>query len=108
MATRSTRLAAVSNIPLGAVTLYTVPSGRTTIVKDVTYSMVGGSAASINLQVSPAGGSAISIHYDAAVTPPAVVRFQTWTVLESGDSLYVSFGNAGCAIYISGTELVDS
>lgn len=93
--TRSTRLFTSYGLATGSFTVYTVPAGFTAIVKRV-CTFIGGTGASfIGLYSIPAGlGLSFFLRYTGALDVNTVDEWDTWFVLEEGDSLGFTMGGS--------------
>jgi hypothetical protein len=88
-----------------AVTVYTCPSGRTAILKDVR--VWNNSAASVAYVVATGSGAGLCLLQNATLAAGACFGAGVWTVLEPGHTLQLSASVSGVLSYwLSGTELV--
>lgn len=105
MAVRTQRLGFVRNPPASSlVTIYTVPAGRRTIIKEVMCSKQTG--ASVSVVVTIVGSSTYGLFLETSAGTS--FRVERWTVLNAGDTIAVLFTTAstGNQLIVSGTELV--
>lgn len=104
MAVRSARLVAQSTAPAGAVhTAYTVPAGRTVLLKDIRVSWLSGTVG--RATVIARSGPVNVVLIDAPVPPTDPIGAEVWVVLEPGDELAVYSEGGTCWAYLSGSEL---
>lgn len=104
MAVRSARLAAASSSPANAEhTIYTCPSGKTALVKDLSlYSGAGCSVAAIFVERS--GPVRVSVT-TGSLGADATRRLSTFVVLEPGDTIGVYSESGTFTVWVSGAEL---
>lgn len=89
--------------PAGGV-LFTVPTGRTTIVKSVNVYMRGSTSGPLRLLVR-SGGSSIGMARWEALSP-AFVHWAVWWVLDAGDQILADgTQDVGWWVLISGSTL---
>lgn len=104
VAVRSARLAA-GNAPAGTTTLFTVPAGKTFIVKDIRAANTSG--ANTNFIITATSGTnfcwllqgVAAVNQTYSVTP-------TFLVLEPGDQLLLFTSAQPMQFWISGAELL--
>lgn len=93
--------------PNNGVAVYTVPSGRRTIVRNWTACSIA-TTCRLKLQVGGVAGNKRRLWQQDTVAD-VIYRVDTWVVLEAGQNLSC-FTDAGtpslCTWIISGTELV--
>jgi hypothetical protein len=104
----SDRLGSGAALGAGNHTLYTVPTGKRTIVKSIWLRNNTAAAITGAWAVVITGGATISFFQPLAATPAAgsTVKIEPWIVLRAGDALTVA-GVAGSGVdaYVSGAEL---
>lgn len=105
MAVRTARLAVDTSNVGSQKTIYTCPSGKTAILKDVRVYADGGAATRVILYLIRSGGAPYSALMDQDVGNQDTVAWQGFIVLEPGDHItFQSTGNAARA-WLSGAEL---
>lgn len=105
MAVRSERLAAAAvTVAAGQTVLYTVPAGKTTILKEIMCSSPVGTVSRVVVDVqSGPSGPAVSVLDRNLGTGTAGANL--WTVLAAGDRIRcITFG-AQTNVWLSGAEL---
>lgn len=92
----------VGKPPTGsAVVAYTVPSGKTAIVKNIVLCNVINTAATINIWIS-----GLAIVYTLTVQPYDTVTIDLSTVMDAGDQITAQQGTANAIeVHISGVEV---
>lgn len=89
------------------VLLYTVPTGKRTIVKSLLAQNLA--SAAIRVVFDFAAGSTIygyfCMHPAAALSSGETVYQDTWIVLEPGDTIHATGASTGAAVVVSGAEL---
>jgi hypothetical protein len=99
-----------SNAPdSSGATLYTVPGGKSTIVKNIVLTNTTVNEATISLSVVPSAGSASSsnqILSSYAVPAHGIASLDCSIVMPAGAALYGTNGTAGAIVVtISGVEI---
>lgn len=106
MAVRSRRLYSANLNTLGAtVNIYTVPSGRTLIVRTVTFKRATINATDVEVLIRPAGGGGISTWARAALGTNETVALPFEIILNPADVLAV-FITARCYVHAFGSLLL--
>jgi len=109
MTVRSTQLGIADGVTAGDHDLYTVPSGRRTILKTLQVRNNTAGAITWSWYIKPTGGGRIDFFLPMPASPGAgsTATLNLWTVLNAGDVLGVT-GVAGSGIdcIASGAELV--
>lgn len=104
-----TKLAQAAPSTTAATTIYTVPGGRTTTVKNIIVANVTAAAATATISFVPGGGTAGAanrIMHSVVVQPNALVTLDLTQVLNAGDFISVQVGTANALVFtISGVEL---
>jgi hypothetical protein len=107
VAVHSTSLIAASGLAAGATTLYTVPTGKRTIVKSVR--MINGGAAAARVVLSRNGTGGVLgywiAHLAAANAAGEDIELATWVVMNAGETLKLIAGGTTTALMVSGSEL---
>jgi hypothetical protein len=89
--------------------LYTVPAGKTVILKDITICNTSSTDATISLSIVPSGstaGTANRILANLKVTANSIVDITLSQVMNEGDFLSAVQGTAGAiTVVISGVEV---
>lgn len=94
-------------ITTGYTTLYTVPTGTRTYVKDIDICNTTGSAIGIYVSLVPSAGSASAsnaIFYNAEIPSYSTLQWCGMQILNSGDTIQVKASATGCTISASGGE----
>jgi hypothetical protein len=100
---RSARLALVS-VPIGVVTtIYTVPAGRTTILKDVRLNSASGPA-SRAVVLGNSGAVNVAL-VDISMVADQTHQVQGFMVLEPGDKVNAFCTDHPVTMWLSGSEL---
>lgn len=104
---RTKRLAAHAQAVAGAVeTIYTVPAGYRSVVRDVRVSNRTGSTSTRTLvMLRTSGVSDCAIIDDASLPTETLLGLACDVVLEAGDSVVVFNVVAGIVYWLSGAEL---
>lgn len=104
---RSRRLAAWMGGATASGTLYTVPAGRTTIVKAVSaFNISDESPLDYNV-VCSSGGAGLCLVFGVLAGLYAFEASRLWQVMEEGDELQINLSvAASSAFMVSGTELL--
>ena len=89
-----------------AVTLYTVPAGRTVILKDVRLWVSGGSSSLIVFALDRSGGVLVPLLYETVPTL-GVRSIMPFAVLEQGDTIKASSSQAASVRYWCSGALLD-
>lgn len=91
MAVRSRRLYSANLQTLSTgVLIYTVPSGRTLILRTVQFRRNYATAGVVNVGIKPGGAGSVLYSWQADLpTDKEHVTFDDWWVLEPADELYV-------------------
>ena len=106
MTTRSKQLYSEDSVPTSNTDIYTVPSGRTTILKGVAWNNGGGTSSYLFVWLKRAADSALCVLWARNSLPNGTIgQEQMWAVLEEGDKLQVLAGHSGITLVLSGTEL---
>lgn len=104
MPVRSNRFFAGNTLPISVVhDVYTVPGGKTAVVKDIRVCS-NGAAVTRCVVIALSGGAAISL-IDSAVGALQTISVQGFIVLEPGDKLQVYSEGTGARVWLSGAEL---
>lgn len=105
MPVRTARLAVGSAGVSGAgVVMYTCPTGKTAIIKDIRVGSTGGAAA--DFLIGGVSGPAVVRLLTGNVPAGDVRGLQPWIVLEPGDEIFIVPSVTGALNYwLSGTEL---
>lgn len=89
------------------VLLYTVPTGKRTIVKSLLVQ--NNASATIRVIIDFTSGSTtygyFCMHPAANASAGETVYQDTWIVLEPGDTIHAAAASTGAAVVISGAEL---
>lgn len=108
MAVHSTQLGHGIGLTAGAHNVYTVPTGKRTILKSLSLRNATAGAVTGGFAIALAGGGTLNFFQPLAATPAAgsTVHLALWIVLNAGDVLQVD-GIAGSGIdaIASGAEL---
>lgn len=107
MAVHSTQLAANGNLVHSQVTLYTVPTGKRTIVKSAIVRNQAAAAQVVTLYVFSGGSEVASLNYHLAAAGSAgdTISDLTWFVINAGQQLRAIAGSSFAEIIVSGAEL---
>jgi hypothetical protein len=103
----STQLGAKAGMATTLVTVYTVPSGKRTIVKGIWVRNAGAAATVCDVNLALSGGPSPSFFIALAATPAAgsTVFLPVWIVLNAGDVIKAAM-NAGTGdLIVAGAEL---
>lgn len=103
MSVHSKQLGKSTSIGTSLVVLYTVPTGRRTIVKSVAVINTNGAAQRITMKFA---GVYQTMHLAAATAAGESQEFQCWIVLNAGETLEISTGAATAYAIASGAELI--
>lgn len=106
MTVRSTQLA-LGLLPGGGyTTVYTVPAGRRTIVKELSF--VSGASGVLAVQVDDGSTPRqVVLRYSPALPASVDTVIPRWFVMNAGDELQIYYANSNALQYlVSGTELV--
>lgn len=109
MAVRSAQLAVGALSSTSATTVYSVPAGRRTIVKDVRVFNGAGVADDDVRMLVRSGGSDRSCWRFRRAMPSAESDYipQCWIVLDTGDELKLQCAQSTLRYVISGAELIE-
>lgn len=112
MGVRSTNLGAYQRGPAtssGLVTIYTVSSGHTAILKELAISNGTGTTSSVVVFVTPVAGVTLVIYNNTALPANSVVHIDMWTVIEAGGTIQVVVtgqgGGSATTVVCSGANL---
>lgn len=107
MSVRTNLLAAQGALSTGAITLYTCPTNRVAIIKDVRVAAPVGGATSITLSLLRTDGGGNRVWRVESAPANAVYVLTDWfLVLEPGNALQINVaGNTGAAATVSGALL---
>lgn len=107
MAVHSTQLGGGANLSTGATTLYTVPSGKRTIVKSLYLHNRAGSANRVTIifHSSTLGSVVFAVTPGASSSATESLFQELWAVLNAGDYISVNPASSGMDVLVSGTEL---
>jgi hypothetical protein len=97
-----------SAITTSYTTLYTVPTGLKTFVKDIDIVNTTGSAIGIYVSLVPSGGTASSsnaIFYNNALPAYTTVQWCGSQVLTEGATIQVKASAVGCTVTATGGEV---
>lgn len=103
MSVHSNQLGKSTAVGTSLVTLYTVPTGRRTILKSVAVINLNGAAVRIVMRLA---GVYQTMHLAAATAAGESQEFSCWIVLNAGDKVEVSTSAATAYAIASGSELV--
>lgn len=104
---RSKRLAAGTTTSTASwSTVYTVPTGYTTIVKQIYYYNFSAAAIFPSFAVLLAGGGQYDVLRYPSLAAGTLLQIPLWLCLEAGDSFQLYENVAGDKFYISGAELI--
>jgi hypothetical protein len=103
----SNQLAATTGLGTTEITLYTVPTGKRTIVKSVVLLNTNAAANIAALEVYSGATLLAFMRFYLAITATAgdTVNAQTWFVLNAGQTLKGIATKASVSVLISGSEL---
>jgi hypothetical protein len=103
----STQLGAVQNAAIGLHTIYTVPSGKRTIVKSVWLRNTAAAAQTATIRFNLATGAIVQLFVPLAASPGAgsSVLLTPWVVLNVGDVFQLGASATGIDGIASGAEL---
>lgn len=104
MTTRSTQLAAAL-VGSSWTDLYTVPSGKRTILKSIAISNAGAASGRAQVRLNPGGG----YHFlcdTFALAMEGSFYLDRWIVLQAGDVVAAYGYISGMAVLLSGAELL--
>lgn len=105
MAVRSRRLYSANLNTLNAtVNIYTVPSGRTLIVRSVTFKRIAAGATDVEVGLRPAGGSGLFFFSRAGLALNESVVCDVPVILDPTDVLVV-FITGRCHVHAFGSLL---
>ena len=102
MTTRSARLAVGTSTTSAVVTVYTCPTGKTAIVKDVR--LYAGASVGRAVVLVQQGSTDVSI-IDEALAATGISQRQGFIVLEPGDTIRVYSSTNTFNYWVSGAEL---
>jgi hypothetical protein len=103
----SNQLAATTGLGVTEITLYTVPTGKRTIVKSVILLNTNAAANIAALEVYNGATLLAFMRFYLAITATAgdTVNVSTWFVLNAGQTLKAIATKASVSVLISGSEL---
>jgi len=105
VATRSARLAAGRLVGRPAGQIYVCPADRVVIVKAALVSNLVATSQKVQLYVTTSDAS-VAVGIEIKDVPPnGPAAFTTWTVLEPGDGLNLSWESGSIAYWVSGALL---
>lgn len=108
MALSAVRLGTPAQATSGAtVTLYTVPAGKRSILRDVRLAKTTGTAALLELAVTPAAGTGSTVALIREVSAPVDKTWKeqdAFIVLNAGDAVTLHSANGNVKGYLSGHE----
>lgn len=87
------------------INIYTVPTGKKAIVKNLVLTNVSASSCDVNVRVG-AFGTWFTQHLAAYGFAGASVSLSLWAVFNAGDVLQLQRGNAGQITFIMGGSLM--
>lgn len=90
----------------GVTTVYTVPAGRTLILKHAIVNVVGATGSEVRIGVNRAGISTVYFLFGATQAGNSSARYELWTVLEAGHLIAVQALAANFRYWLSGALLV--
>lgn len=107
MSVHSKQLGLLNNGAAGSHTLYTVPTGYRTIVKNLTVYNHGAATNRVVVEVDVSAVITILavILCGAAGSATETQQFNTWIVLDAGSALKVAPQSAAADVVVSGAEL---
>lgn len=107
MAVHSTRLIGQTGLTAGTTDLYTVPTGKRTIVKSILIVNADAAAKRIVLKARASGVDfCFWVFYCAAVATNGEQQFlEPWTVLNAGETIRLAAAGSACTVVVSGAEL---
>ena len=108
MAVRTKQLGGTNNVGTTSAVIYTVPSGETTIIKEVSvYNRHSTTAAILTLgRGSSAADTNNGTFLRESIGPFEAKRFPMWMVCAAGVPISAKANNAtSLSVYMSGTEL---
>jgi hypothetical protein len=107
MSVHSARLGYDSALGTTGVTLYTVPSGKRTIVKCITAFNATGSANRVLVIGEVSGNNAFveGLHLAAIGSDGESKTILPWHVLNAGDTIAAVADHSSVSVAVSGTEL---
>jgi hypothetical protein len=100
---RTARLALADSGTGVVKTIYTVPGGKTAIVKDVRINSASGPATRCVI-LGQSGATSVAI-FDRALEADQTASVQGFMVLEPGDRIAVFAEGASVSVWASGSEL---
>lgn len=90
-------------------TIYTVPAGTRTYVKDIDIVNTTGATISIYVSLVPSSGTAgtsNALFYNTPLPLNTIVQWAGSQILNEGDTIQVKASATGCTITVSGGEAV--
>ena len=108
MTVASKQLGSLVTANAGTYTLYTVPTGRRTIVKEIVVQNLAAAAQRIIMEVTFSGGATFQwvINVGAVNTATESISYPTWIVINAADVLKVIVSSNTASVLVSGAELV--
>lgn len=94
MAVRSKRILGPVALPAAAAGIYTVPAGRTLVVRTVTFFNNTGAAQICRLSTTASAANSVAYANVLAATPAI---FEHWMAFNPGDTIF-GFSTAGTAV----------
>lgn len=107
MTVRSAQLAIGTLNTASITTVYSVPVGRRTIVKSIFVLNGQPTTENESRMYVTSGGTLRTVHAFSSLPQNKSEYFECWFVLDTGDSLQLSFSQGGARYLISGAELVE-
>jgi arginase family enzyme len=107
MSVHSKQLGTGNGVGTAGSTIYTVPSGKRTIVKSIVLQNNNGSANRVIIGVFFSGGSNVSwgVTLGASASATESLNYATWFVMNVGDSLKITPASDFVNVIASGSEL---
>lgn len=107
MTVHSTQLGYGVALSTGVHSIYTVPSGKRTIVKGILLQNLGAGTNRVVLNLVRAGGGTVQwgVTLGANASATESMNYQTWFVMNEGDELQVDPISYTLDVLVSGAEL---